>query len=43
MKRLLNTGVIVMKCPMKENKNFKSHNISYCLIEVIAKAGLTIS
>jgi hypothetical protein len=31
-----------MKCTVKGNKQIRSHNTSYCLIEVVTKAGLTV-
>ena len=31
-----------MKCTTKGNKKFMSHKTSDCLIEVVAKAGLTV-
>jgi len=41
---VLNTGLIDMKCTLKGNKNYGHilHNTSYCLIEVVTKAGLTV-
>jgi hypothetical protein len=31
-----------MKCTVKGNKQIRSHTTSYCLIEVVTKAGLTV-
>ena len=31
-----------MKCTVKGNKKLRSYNTSYCLIEVVTKAGLTV-
>ena len=39
---LLNTGLNNMKCTVIGKKNQYSHNTSYCLIEVVTKAGLTV-
>ena len=30
-----------MTCTVKGNKKLRSHNTSYCLVEVVTKAGLT--
>ena len=38
-RRSLNTSIINIKCTVKGNK-IRSQNTSYCLIEVVTKAGL---
>jgi len=32
-----------MKCNVKEIKDIRSHTLGYCLIEVVTKAGLTVT
>jgi len=38
----LNTTLVYVKCTVEGNKKLRSHNTSYCLREVVTKAGLTV-